>query len=167
MVSVDFRVLARDGSPVLDLKPEEVVLKVGGRERDIVALELVKAGGDTPPPPKGAKAPPPAPPPPFLTNAPIVGGRSVTLLVDDDAIEPGHEGPVRDALSQLVRALTPEDHVGLSTVKAGVVVHPTVRHDRVLADIAGLKGRASAVVVTGAAPAAMPTPTRGRRDNGS
>ena len=77
MVSVDFRVLARDGTPVLDLKPEEVVLKVGGHERDIVALELVKAGGDTAPPPKGAKAPPAAPPPPFLTNAPLVGGRSV------------------------------------------------------------------------------------------
>ncbi len=161
MVSVDFRVLARDGAPVLDLKPEEVVLKVGGRARDIVALELVKAGGDTPPPPKGAKAPPPPPPPPFLTNAPIVGGRSVMLLVDDDSIEPGHEGPVRDALSQLVEALTPEDHVGLATVKGGVVVHPTVRHDRVLADIAGLKGREGAVVVTGAAPAAMAAPTRG------
>jgi hypothetical protein len=149
MVSVDFRVLARDGAPVLDLKPEEVVLKVGGRARDIVALELVKAGGDTPPPP------------PFLTNASIVGGRSVTLLVDDEAIEPGHEGPVRDALSQLVEALTPEDHVGLSTVKGGVVVHPTARHDRVLADIAGLKGREGAVVGSGAAPAAMAAPTRG------
>lgn len=161
MVSVDFRVLARDGAPVLDLKPEEVVLKVGGRARDIVALELVKAGGDTPPSPKGAKAPPPPPPPPFLTNAPIVGGRSVMLLVDDDSIEPGHEGPVRDALSQLVEALTPEDHVGLATVKGGVIVHPTVRRDRVLADIAGLKGREGAVVVTGAAPAAMAAPTRG------
>jgi hypothetical protein len=159
MVSVDFRVLTRDGAPVLDLKPEEVVLKVGGRAREIVALELVKAGGDTPPPSKGAKAPPP--PPPFLTNSSLVSGRSVTLLVDDEAIEPGHEGPVRDALSQLVEALTPEDHVGLATVKRGVVVHPTVRHDRVLADIAALKGREGAVVVTAAAPAAMGTPTRG------
>ncbi len=161
MVSVDFRALARDGAPVLDLKPEEVVLKVGGRAREIIALELVKAGGDTPPPPKGAKAPPPLPPPPFLTNSSLVSGRSVTLLVDDEAIEPGHEGPVRDALSQLVEALTPEDYVGLSTVKGGVVVHPTARHDRVLADIARLKGREGAVVVTGAAPAAMAAPTRG------
>jgi hypothetical protein len=161
MVSVDFRVLARDGAPVLDLKPEEVVLKVGGRAREIVALELVKAGGDTPPPPKGAKVAPPVPPAPFLTNSSIVGGRSVTLLVDDEAIEPGQEGPVRDALRQLVEALTPEDHVGLATVKGGVVVHPTARHDRVLADIAALKGREGAVVVTGAAPAAMGTPTRG------
>ena len=161
LVSVDFRVLAHDGAPVLDLKPEEVVLKVGGRARDIVALELIKAGGDTPPPPKGEKAPPPPPPPPFLTNSSIVGGRSVTLLIDDEAIEPGHEGPVRDALSQLVEALTPEDHVGLATVKRGVVVHPTARHDRVLADITALKGREGAVVVTGAAPAAMGAPTRG------
>src|SRR5512137_1274695 len=152
MVSVDFRVLARDGTPVTGLEPADVVLKVGGHAREIVALELIKAGGDTPPPPKGAKAPPPPPPAPFLTNASIVGGRSVTLLVDDEAIDPGHEGPVRDALSQLVGALTPEDHVGLATVKAGVVVHPTIRHDRVLADIARLKGREGA---------AVGTPTRG------
>ncbi len=161
MVSVDFRVLARDGAPVLDLKPEEVVLKVGGRAREIVALELVKAGGDTPPPPKGAKAPPPPPPPPFLTNSSLVSGRSVTLLVDDDSIEPGNDGPVRDALTQLVEALTPADHVGLATVKRGVVVFPTARHDRVLADIAALRGREGAVVVKDAAPAAMGTPTRG------
>ena len=60
-----------------------------------------------------------------------------------------------------MEALTPEDHVGLATVKGGVVVHPTVRHDRVLADIAGLKGREGAVVGTGAAPATMAAPTRG------
>jgi hypothetical protein len=136
LVTVDFRVLARDGSPVLDLKPEEVVLKVGSRTRDIVALELVKAGGDS-----LAAAVAAAPAPPFITNAPLVGGRNVILLVDDEAIEPGDERPVRDALGQLVAALTPEDHVGLTTVSAGVVTHPTLRHDRLLKDIAGLKGR--------------------------
>ena len=85
----------------------------------------------------------------------------MTLLVDDDSIEPGHEGPVRDALSQLVEALTPADHVGLSTVKGGVVIHPTARHDLVLADIAGLKGRDGAVVASGAESAAIAAAPRG------
>jgi hypothetical protein len=136
LVTVDFRVLTRDGSPVLNLKPEEVVLKVGSRTRDIVALELVKPGGDTSP--AAGKAAPV--PPPFVTNSAIAGGRSVMLVVDDEAIEPGHEGPVRDALGQLVAALTREDQVGLMTLKGGVIAHPTVRHDRVLTDIAGLRG---------------------------
>ena len=162
MVTIDFRALARDGKPVLDLKPEEVTLKIGGKARDIVALELIKAGGDIPPIPKGATAPPPAPLPPFLTNAPIVGGRSVTLLVDDEVIEPGHEEPVRNALSQLVEALTPEDHVGLSTVKGGVVTYPTVRHDRVLADIAALKGREGMATAADAASTALAASARGR-----
>jgi hypothetical protein len=161
LVSVDFRVMARDGKPVLDLKPEEVTLKIGSRARDIVALELIKAGGDTPPLPKGATPPPPAPPPPFLTNAPIVGGRSVTLLVDDEVIEPGHEEPVRDALRQLVEALTPDDHVGLSTVRGGVVTHPTVRHDRVLTDIAALKGREGMGTAADAATTAVSASGRG------
>jgi hypothetical protein len=129
---------------------------VGSREREIVALELVKAGGDTTP--AAAK---PAPPPPFLTNAPLVGGRSVMLLVDDEAIEPGHEEPVRDALGQLVAALTPEDHVGLATVKGGVVVHPSARHDLVLGDIAGLKGRLDTAALAAAAGVATGISTRG------
>ena len=49
LVTVDFRVVGRDGTPVLDLKPEEVVLKVGSRAREVVALELIKAGGGSVP----------------------------------------------------------------------------------------------------------------------
>jgi hypothetical protein len=135
LVTVDFRALTRDGIPVRDLEPADIVLKVGSRTREIVALELVKAGGDNPA--AAAKA---APAPPFVTNAPLSGGRSVMLLVDDEAIPPGQEAPVKDALGQLVAALTPEDQVGVMTLKGGVVVHPTLRHERVLADIAGLRG---------------------------
>ena len=42
LLTVDFRVFARDGIPIRDLRPEEVTLKVGRRPRDIVAMQLVQ-----------------------------------------------------------------------------------------------------------------------------
>src|SRR5512147_1525924 len=42
LLTVDFRVFARDGMPIRDLRPEEVTLKVGRRPRDIVAMQLVQ-----------------------------------------------------------------------------------------------------------------------------
>jgi len=143
LVTVGFRVLARDGSPVLDLKPEEVVLKVGGRAREIVAIELMRSVGAVAP---GSAV---AAPPLFVTNAPLVGGRVVRLLVDEEAIEPGHDEPVKRALGQLVAALAPEDQVGLRTLKGvGATVQPTPRHDRVLAAIARLQGRSTPLEAT-------------------
>ena len=143
LVTVDFRVLSRDGSPVLDLKPEEVVLKVGGHAREIVALELMRGGG------AGAPASAPAAPPPFVTNTPFVGGRMVRILVDEEAIEPGHDAPVKLALGQLVAALAPEDQVGLRTVKGvGAASPPSARRDTVLAAIGRLQGRSTPLEAT-------------------
>jgi len=140
IVAVDFRALARDGTPVLDLKPEEIVLKVGGRVRDIMALELMRAVS-------GEKASPKAPapmPPPFVTNSPPAGGREVMLVVDEEAIALGGEAPVRNALGQLVSALSPVDRVGVLPVRGGAGnASPTTRHDRVLAAIAALSARAT------------------------
>ena len=42
----------------------------------------------------------PAPATPFVTNAPPPGGgRDVTIVLDEEAIVPGREKPVRDALA--------------------------------------------------------------------
>jgi hypothetical protein len=143
LVTVDFRVLARDGSPVIDLKPEEVALKVGGRDREVVALELVNAAG-------GATSGETALTPPFVTNVPPSGGRLVMLLVDEESIPPGHTEPVKDALNQLVAALSPGDRVGLRALKGGVTTtKPTVRRDRVLAAINALEGRSTPTEAVG------------------
>ena len=141
ILTVDFRALTRDGSPILDLKAEEVVLRVGGRARDIMALELMRAVS-----PESASSKAPAPmPPPFATNSPPAGGRDVLLVVDEEAMAPGGETAVRNALGQLVSALSPIDRVALMPVKGGpALTSLTTRHDRVAAAIAALTGRAAA-----------------------
>ena len=52
-VTIDFRVLTDDGRPVLDLKPDEVELRIDGRPRPISSLRLF---GEVSP----RAAPPPA-----------------------------------------------------------------------------------------------------------
>src|SRR5688572_15798331 len=44
-VLIDFRAVTEDGQPVVDLKPEEVTLRVGGKPRPIKSLELIRVGG--------------------------------------------------------------------------------------------------------------------------
>ena len=39
---VDFQALDADGNPVTDLRPSELILRAGGRERRLVSLELVR-----------------------------------------------------------------------------------------------------------------------------
>lgn len=41
-VLVDFRALDADGHPVLDLKAADLILRVGGRERRVTSLELIR-----------------------------------------------------------------------------------------------------------------------------
>lgn len=137
LVTVDFRALGPDGTPVADLRPEEVSLKVGGRVREILALQFVQA---EPRPEADAQ---PAPPPPFVTNAPPIGGRNFVLLIDEEGIPTGKDAVVRAALGHLIAALSPADRLSVRTSKGGAVqVLPTLRHDRVLEALKGLVGRA-------------------------
>jgi hypothetical protein len=138
VVTVDFRVLTKDGNPVLDLKPGDVALKVGGRAREIVALEPMQVGGGP-----AAKPVVDEPPAPFVTNEPPVGGgRDVMIVVDDDAIAPGRETATRTAVGHLLDALVPADRVSWQVPKNPAArVQLTARRDAVRAAVAGLTGR--------------------------
>lgn len=141
IITVDFRALTRDGTPILDLKSQEVTLKVGGRPREIVALELIQVAGG---PDARSKPPVAAPAAPFVTNAPpLGGGRDVTIVLDEEGIVPGTEKPVRDALANLVASLSPADRVGWLVPSSPTTrVQLTGRHETVRAAIAGFTGRA-------------------------
>jgi hypothetical protein len=127
-MAVEFRAVAEDGSPVLDLKPQDVVLKVGGRAREIQSLALVHLDGG---------------PPPFVTNTLSEAGQDVLLVLDEDSIAPGREPPVRDAVGQLLAGLSPRDRVGLvkiSAVAGNVSSIPRGGIEEVLAGFASRAG---------------------------
>ncbi len=132
-LAVDFYALGGDGSPVADLRPEEVTVKVDGRARAVRSLRLVRQAA---PPAADPLAPAMAPPEPFATNRAGEGGRSFILVVEDESFRPGKERPIRSAVRAFLGALSPKDHVSLWTVPhGGIKVDLTSNHDRVAAGI--------------------------------
>ena len=138
---VDFRAVTEAGDPVLDLKAEEVTLRVGGRPRAIRSLELIKVGADTGP----VRVSPL--PPPFVANtgtAASGGSREIILILDEDSIAPGREASVRESTSNLLAALHPSDRVALvSTRQGGVSVPFTRDHTAIRGAISAFSGHSS------------------------
>lgn len=114
-------VTAADGRPVLDLKPDDISLRVDGRDREVKALELV--GG-----PAAARAamtpsanPSAAPlPAPYATNtvaAPAAGGREFMIAIDDEGIAPDRDHLVRQAVKTLVSTISPADTISVVAMR--------------------------------------------------
>lgn len=135
MIAVDFSAVTADGTPVGDLRPEEVTLKVDGRTRVIRSLEYVPvrvtAGVDSLQP--------------FGSNVATDGGRAIVLIVDFESIRPGRESALREHIGQFVRTLSANDRVALVTVPyGGVKVDLTTDHARVTTSLQALSGQAPA-----------------------
>jgi len=142
LVTVDFRVVTQDGTPIRNLRPEEVTLKVGRRAREIVAMDVVqvRAAAKTPP-----TAPVSAPAAPFVTNAAAAAdGRDVLIVVDDEGIQASRTKQVADMLAGMLGEFSPADHVAWIVPRdAKARVHLTTTHDAVRAAIAGLTAHGS------------------------
>jgi hypothetical protein len=140
LVTVDFRAIGSTGAPILDLKPADISLKIGGRQRDVQSLDLIQFGGGQVAADGTALAPMP---PPFASNHPADRGRSVILIVDDESIPPNREQPVRDAIGALLDNLSGRDVVSLLVVSKGKLdAGPTARHDSIRAALGKFVGQA-------------------------
>lgn len=136
LIAVDFSVVSADGSPVSDLRPDEVTLKIDGRTRAIRSLEYVPvrttAGIDTPLP--------------FGSNVATDEGRAIVLIVDFESIRPGRESALREHIGQFVRTLSPNDRIALVTVPyGGVKVDLTTDHARITTAVMAMSGQAPSV----------------------
>ena len=109
-VLVDFRALDASGNPVMDLKAADLVLRVGGRERPVSSLELIK---------RGDRAPSPAVAPPFASNSSVMTVQGdVVVLIDEDSIAPGREEPFREALTHFLTRVPADDRVRLMSLRS-------------------------------------------------
>jgi hypothetical protein len=136
-VTVEFRAFTDGGSPVIDLRASDVVLKVAGRERVIHRLQLFQFG----------EAPPtPAIPPPFATNVlPASGIHDTVLVIDDQSIVPGDDKRLGPAVDQYMAGLGPSARVGIVTVQdRGLNVELTGNRDIIRAAVKAIVGRAPA-----------------------
>jgi len=138
--SVDFVVVTKDGHPITDLKPEEVTLRVGNKNRVVASLNYIKVAE----PMAGATAPGAAPaaagaapksdlPLAFFTNIATSSEtpRSIVIVVDDESMPIGQEPRLRSSLSNFVRDLPATDSVALITVPhGGLKVNLTTDRER-------------------------------------
>jgi hypothetical protein len=137
-VRIDFRALTDEGQQVTDLKPEEVVLKVNGKPRQIQSLSVFRGGAS------GAATGGSAFPPPYATNAVGNVGRVIHLLIDDDSIAPGRETEVREAVRLLAAELAPGDLLGVLTTQGQLNLRPIDDRAKIKTAVDNLTGRGTA-----------------------
>jgi len=114
-IAIDFGAVSPDGRPVLDLKVEELSLKIDGKARVIHSLQLVQVPGAQ----SGHDAEHPLLDTPFASNASVDTGRTLILVIDDESIRAGSEAATRQAAAQFLSGLSPRDRVALVTVPHG------------------------------------------------
>lgn len=133
LIAVDFSVVSADGTPVADLRPDEVTLKIDGRARTIRSLEYVPVRASA-----GMNAPVP-----FGSNLAAEATRAIVLIVDFESVRPGREASLREYIGQFVRTLSADDRLALVTVPyGGVKVDLTTDHAKVIRSLSQLSGQA-------------------------
>lgn len=125
LLAIDFVATGPGGTPVTDLDASEVTVRLGGKTRQVVAVEYVRAESGHRATPDHAA--------PYGDNSEHLAPRSVVLIVDEDTIRPGRTITVRDAAQQFAAGLGPADRLALVTVPfGGLIVGLTTDHARVL-----------------------------------
>lgn len=139
LLSLQFAVVAPDGTPAADLQAAEVKVRIGGRERAVRSLQLVSLS-----PSPASAAPAIALPPPFGTNASTEAGRTLVLAVDEDSLKAGREAPLRQAAAALIAGLGPADRVALLSLPFGALKVPlTTDHSRLQVALSQTVGQAA------------------------
>lgn len=136
---IDFNAVSPDGRPILDLKVEELSLRVDGKPRVIHSINLVQMPGGQ----SGYDAAHPVLESPFASNAAVDTGRTLIFVIDDESIRPGSERPTRQAANQFLSGLSPRDRVAIFTVPhGGMKVDLTSDFDKVRAALGQINGQA-------------------------
>jgi hypothetical protein len=138
-VAVDFVAVSIDGQPIADLKPEEVQVRVDGRQRPIKWLEWIPVAAT--PGDEGSTKPVPLLPPPFGSNGIADAGRSFVIAIEDDSFRHWPRAPPRRrrSVSRGVISARPRRrrHDAMRGWKTGL----TTDHAKVRAELSKIGGR--------------------------
>ena len=117
LIAVDVQVMDDSGNPIAQIAPDQFDVSINGKHRRVVSAQFVRHGD---PPVKGASAR--RAPTPLLDDEdrPSATARTVILAVDSGSFVPGDMPMVDEAARGFLRALDPDDLVGL-------YVYPTVQ----------------------------------------
>jgi VWFA-related protein len=131
IVLVDALVVARDGSPIEALKPDQFEVFIDGRRRPVLSADLVRASasGHTP----AATTTPSAP---FTDGA----GRIIMLAVDEASFPVAAQQSAREAVTRVVDRVAADDYLGMITFPGDVAIAPTRDRSAVRDAIARIVG---------------------------
>ena len=120
-IFVDVFVTGPDGKPVLDLKPQEMSLRINGRPRVVQSLTLEHF--------EGADSASDWPPP-FATNR-ASPDRDILILVDNESFPLDRESAIKEGIGELLDSLG-RARVGLWTLpKSTLRIAPTRNHQKI------------------------------------
>jgi hypothetical protein len=114
-LTVDFVAVQADGTPVPDLQPSEVEVRLNGRVRPIRSLRRIATG------PLPAASTNRRMPPPFGTNDSIEAGRRFSFVVDEESLIAGQVPLLKNAVEGLLSDLTPTDQAMVASLPFGAV----------------------------------------------
>lgn len=141
VIEVDVQVIGRDGAPVLDLKPEQFDVRIGGQRRRVASAQMIRYGDAA----AVASAPisvAPGETAPELTAAEAMAGRRLFMIaVDALSFDAGDSRGVAVATQRFIEQLPPTDLVGLFTFPSGPKVDPTTEHGDVLRALDEVSGQ--------------------------
>ena len=145
LVTVDARVVGPDGEPIVDLRPEDFVVKVDGKPRALKSLNLLRVGGG---PVTAPAAPTPgAPAPGAAAAAPPPASRTLILVFDHEHIRTTNERIAVDGAIKALNAIAPGDRVALVTLPNGKIeVNLTTDVEPVRRALRMIVGRATDLV---------------------
>jgi VWFA-related protein len=118
--AVDFVAVDADGTPVGDLRPSEVEVRISDRVRVVRSLRTVVTAS----PAVAASTAQARVPPPYGTNDGIAAGRRFVLVVDQESFGAGREQLFRNAVEGLLAQLTPADQTMVAALPFGGVRLP-------------------------------------------
>lgn len=101
---VDFTAIQPDGTPIVDLQPTDVEVRINGRIRPIQVLRRVSTA-----PLPASKDASRTPSPPFGTNDSVASGRRFVFVIDEESLISGHAQLVQGAVDGLLAELTAAD----------------------------------------------------------
>lgn len=132
---VDFLAVEADGTPVVDLQPSEVEVRVNGRVRAVRSLRRVATAPAAPSAARGVPAP-------FGTNDTVATGRRFVLVIDQESLTVEHVHLLRTAVEGLLPDLTPADQTMVVALPFGGVTLPfTADTTRLRLAVARLAGQ--------------------------
>jgi VWFA-related protein len=135
LTAYDFVAVDREGRPVKDLRPEDLALRVDGKERRIVSLEFLQLES------MEAPRPPASLPEPYASNE-RPPSRTVLIAVDSEHLRAGEARNILDSLADFLNRLAPDDRAGVITLQSGgIVLELTTDHARASEAVRNLAGR--------------------------